>query len=160
MLRAFLAALCLWFGLDASAFAQEPPSEQRLALAREVMMLSGGESAFSDMIVQMRPMIIQDMRNRGVPEDAAERVYLIMVEEFGREVPRFLELGTIAYANAFDDQQLTDIAAFLRTPSGRAMVENQAEISGAMMQAGMIIGQEIAPRITERMRQSPPAHTP
>jgi hypothetical protein len=112
------------------------------------------------MIVQMRPMIVQDMRSRGLPQETAEQVYLLMVEEFGREGPRLMELGAIAYANAFSDQELIDLAAFLRTPSGQAMIENQAEIAGAMMQAGMIVGAEIAPRIAERLRQQPAPHTP
>jgi len=160
VLKAFIAAICLWVGLSATAFAQEPPSEERLALAREVMVLSGGETAYTDMMVQMRPLIIQDMRSRGMSPDMAERAYVVMSEEFARESPRFMELGALAYANAFTDQELRDMAAFLRTPSGQAMIRNQAEVAGAMMRAGAIIGQEIAPRVAERMRGYQPPHTP
>lgn len=160
MLKAIAAAACIWLACGASALAQEAPSEARLALAREVMVLSGGENTFNQMMVQMRPMIVQDMRTRGVSQEAAERFYEVMVEEFALEAPRFMELGAIAYANAFTDQELIDIAAFLRTPSGRAMMERQPEVAGAMMRAGAIIGAEITPRIAERMRQLPPPHTP
>lgn len=159
MLKACLTALVVWFGLNAAAFAQAPP-ESRMVLAREVMMLSGGEQAFNDMVEQIRPMMIQDMRAAGATEEAAQHVYSLMVEEFAREAPRFVELGAIAYANAFTDQELVDIAAFLRTPAGRSMVENQAEIAGAMMQAGTILGQEVAMRVLERTRQAPVPHTP
>jgi hypothetical protein len=131
-----------------------------MVLAREVMMLSGGESAFNDMVVQIRPIIIQDMRTNGASQETAERVYALMVEEFAREAPRFVEAGAIVYANAFTDQELRDIAVFLRTPAGQSMIENQAEIAGAMMQAGMIIGQEVALRVIERARQTPAPYTP
>lgn len=160
MLRTCLLALCLWVGLGASALAQEAPSEARMALAREVMTLSGGEGAFNGMIEQMRPVIVEDMRGRGASQELADHVYALMVEEFRREAPRFAELGAIAYAGAFTDQELIDIAAFLRTPSGRQMIAKQPEIAGAMMRAGMIIGQEVAARVIERARQTPAPNTP
>lgn len=71
-----------------------------------------------------------------------------------------LELGAIAYANKFTDQELIDLAAFLRTPSGRAWAENQNEIAAAMMQAGMLVGQEVAARVLERVHRQPAPHTP
>lgn len=160
MLRICLSALCLWFGLGASAMAQERPSEERLVLAREVVTLSGGESAFRDMMDQMRPMMLQDMRASGMSEQNAIHIVDMFVEEFAIEVPRLMELGALAYANAFTDQELRDLATFLRTPSGQAMIENQAEIAGAMMRAGMLVGQEVGARVVERARQNPPPHTP
>ena len=160
MLRICLSALCLWFGLGVGAMAQERPSEERLTLAREVMVLSGGERAFRDMMDQMRPMMLQDMRASGVSEQNADHIIDMFVEEFGAEAPRLIELGALAYADAFTDQELRDMAAFLRTPSGQAMIEHQAEIAGAMMRAGMLVGQEVGARVVERARQSPPPHTP
>lgn len=161
MLRACLSVLCLWMGLSVSALAQEaPPPPERVALAREVMVLSGGEQGFLDMMEQMRPMMLQNMRTQGVSEEIANRVTELFVQEFRQEAPRMLELGAIAYANKFTDQELIDLAAFLRTPSGRAWAENQNEIAAAMMQAGMLVGQEVAARVLERVRRQPAPHTP
>ena len=160
MLRIFLSALCLWFGLVVSVMAQERPSEERLALAREVMLLSGGEDAFREMAEQMRPMMLQDMRGRGLSEQTAAQFVDMFVQEFSGEAPRLLELGALAYADAFSDQELRDLATFLRTPSGQAMVEHQTEITTAMMRAGMLVGEEVVARVVERARQNPPPHTP
>jgi hypothetical protein len=160
MLKIWLSVLCVWFGLACAAFAQERPSEERMALAREVLVLSGGEASFTGMIDQMRPLMLQDLRARGVSEEMAQRIINLTTEEYAREAPRFVELGAIAYANAFTDQELRDIADFLRTPSGRSMSAHQTEIAGAMMQAGAIIGQEVGLRVMERVRTQPAPDTP
>lgn len=160
MLKIWVSALCVWLALAGAGFAQERPSEERLALAREVIVLSGGEAMFTDMLAQMRPMMLQDFQSRGVGEEVANRFIEVFTEEFAREAPRFVELSAMAYANAYNDQELRDIAAFLRMPSGRAWVQRQSEISGAMMRAGMIIGEEVAARALERVAQTPPPHTP
>jgi len=160
MLKTFLSVLCVWLGLTAAAFAQDRSSPERLALARDVMLLSGGEAAFTGMMDQLRPVMLQDFRSRGVSEQTANHLIDFMMQEFAVEAPRFVELGAIAYADAFTEDELRAIADFLRTPAGRSMIEHQAEIAGAMAQAGMVIGEEIAARMIERMRQSPPPHTP
>jgi hypothetical protein len=108
----------------------------------------------------MRPMMLRDMRAQGVSEQTAQHFIDMFVEEFAQEAPQFVELGAIAYANTFSDQELRDIAVFLDSPTGRAMVEHQAEIAGAMMQAGIVIGDEVATRVLERSRASPPPDHP
>jgi hypothetical protein len=160
MLKICLSVLCLWIGLGVSAMAQERPPEDHVALAREVMRLSGGEEAITGMMDAMRPIMLQDMRSSGVSEENAGRIVEMFVQEFALEAPRLAELGAIAYANAFTDQELRDIAAFLRTPAGEAMIEHQTEIASAMMRAGMLVGQEVAVRVIERARQTPPPLTP
>lgn len=160
MLKTWVCAAFVWMGLGSVAFAQDTPSPERLALARDVMMASGGEQLFNDMFEQMRPLMAQDMRSRGVSTELAQRIITMTADEYRREAPRFVELGAIAYAGKFSEQELRDIAAFYRSPAGRALIENQAEIAGAMMQAGVIIGQEIALRIQERLRTTPAPNTP
>ncbi len=160
MVRAWLGAALAWAAMSVTAFAQEPPPEARLALAREVMVLAGGESAFTGMIDAMRPMIMQDMRARGLSEEMSQRTWRIMVEEFAKEAPQFVELGAIAYANAFTDEELRALAEFFRTPAGRAMVAHQTEIASAMARAGGIIGGEVGARVAARLAEEPRLETP
>jgi hypothetical protein len=40
------------------------------------------------------------------------------------------------------------------------MIEHQTEIAGAMMRAGMLVGEEVAARVMERARHTPPPQTP
>ena len=87
------------------------------------------------------------------------RFVTMFIEEFRQEAPEFIELGAIAYANAFTDEELRGIAAFLRTPAGHAMVEHQGEIAAAMARAGAVIGEQAAARVAARMQVSPP-HQP
>lgn len=160
MLRTLLSALVVWAGMSFSAFAQDRPSEERLALAREVMVLSGGEAIFTQMIDSMQPMLTADLRRRGLSAEVTERTWRLMREEFVLEAPQFVELGAIAYANTFTDEELQGLAAFLRSPPGRAMVEHQAEIATSMMQAGAIVGEEVAARVARRLADERPQHQP
>ena len=132
MLKTLFGAILAWVMMSVGALAQQPQSPERLALAREVMMLSGGEAAFTGVMETMRPMMIQDLRQRGLTEDVAQRFVTMFIEEFMKDAPEFIELGAIAYANAFTDEELRGIATFLRTPAGRAMVDRQTEIAAAM----------------------------
>lgn len=159
MLRSLLGAILAWATMSAGAFAQQTHSSERLALAREVMLLSGGEAAFTGTMEAMRPIMIQDLRQRGVSEDVAQRFVAAFIEEFRKEAPQFMELGAIAYASAFTDEELRAMADFLRTPAGRAMVERQADIAGAMARAGVLIGEEVGARVAARMNAAQP-HRP
>lgn len=159
MVRAWFGAAMAWLAMSGAALAQAP-SEERMVIAREVMLLAGGESAFTGMIDAMRPMIMQDMRNRGVSESMTQRAWQIMVEEFAKEAPQFVELGAIAYAGAFTDEELRAIAEFYRTPAGRAMVDHQTEIAGAMARAGGIIGAEVGARVSARLMDEPQRDSP
>lgn len=159
MLKTLLGAILAWAMMSGGALAQQPPSPERLALAREVVMLSGGEAAFTGIMETMRPMMMQDLRQRGMSEDMAQRFVTMFIEEFMRDAPEFIELGAIAYANAFTDEELRGMATFLRTPAGRAMVARQAEIAAAMARAGAVLGEQAAARVAARM-QVPPPHQP
>ena len=156
MLKIWVSALCVWLGLAGAGSRRSGHRRTALALAREVIVLSGGEAMFTDMLAQMRPMMLQDFQSRGVGEEVANRFIEVFTEEFAREAPRFVELSAMAYANAYNDQELRDIAAFCVCRPGRAWVQRQSEISGAMMRAGMIIGEEVAARALERVAQTPP----
>ena len=159
MLKSLFGAILAWVMMSVGALAQQPQSPERLALAREVMMLSGGEAAFTGVMETMRPMMIQDLRQRGLTEDVAQRFVTMFIEEFMKDAPEFIELGAIAYANAFTDEELRGIATFLRTPAGRAMVDRQTEIAAAMARAGAVLGEQAAARVAARM-QVPSPHQP
>ena len=87
MMKAWFGAALVWAAMSVSALAQAPPPEERLALAREVMVLAGGEASFTGMIDAMRPLTEQQLRGHGMSEAAVQRAWAIMVEEFAREAP-------------------------------------------------------------------------
>ena len=160
MIKVWFGAALAWAAMSVGALAQAPPSEERLALAREVMVLAGGEASFTGMINAMRPLTEQQLRSHGLSEEAVQRAWAIMVEEFVKEAPQFVELGAIAYANAFTDEELRGMAEFFRSPAGRAMVAHQTEIATAMAHAGMIIGRDVGLRVAARLEDEPERHAP
>jgi len=160
MLKSWI--VCVAFALSfavGEARAQTPP-EENLAVAREVVVLTGGETAMRSMMDAMRPLMLQDLRSRGLAQDVAERYVALFLEEFEKEFPRVMELSAIAYAGAFSLRELEDIRSFFRTDSGRAMAERTPRLTSAMTQVGAMIAEEIAPRVAARMSSEPPPAGP
>lgn len=164
MMRSFLFCAAFALVCSGAAHAQNPleersqaPSEEALVIAREVVLLTGGESAMQDMVESVRPMMLADLTGRGMSPERAERYLTIFIQEFQSEFPRIIELAAIAYAGAFSIQQLEEIRAFYQTETGQAVVERTPELTMAMMRAGMLIAEEITPRVIERFTDEPPA---
>jgi hypothetical protein len=160
MVRAWI--VCAVFALalfNATARAQTP-SEESLVVAREVVVLAGGEAAAHAMMETMRPMMLADLRSRGVPQDFAERYVVLFIEEFRVEMPRLNELSAIAYAGAFTLEQLREMRAFFGSETGRALAAHAPELTAAMTRAGALIAEDIAPRVIARMESEPPAADP
>lgn len=150
MLRALIACVAFTVALAGAEARAQAPTEAQLAVAREVVTLSGGEASLQDMMDTMRPMMRTDLMSRGMSGEQADRYVGLFIEEFRQEVPRILELAAVAYANAFTQQQLVEIRAFYQTETGRVLAAKLPELSGAMARAGALIGEEIAPRALER----------
>jgi hypothetical protein len=142
-----LAACLLWPG---AARAQTPP-EARMAIAREIVELSGGTDTMLAMMDTMAPAMQADMRSRGVPEEFAARFTRLFIEEFRAELPRIVELTAIAYAGAFSEAELADMRDFWGSSSGQALRQRSPELTRAMTQAGMLIGAEASARVAARI---------
>jgi len=154
-LRAFLISLVAFAGVfvagEARAQEQSAYSEAHLALAREVVLSLGSEALLVDMMNQMAPTMADQIIAGGADRQTAERFVAIFLQEFAVEVPRIIELTSIAYAGAFNEQQLRDIKAFYETSTGQALVMNMGEMTAAMTQAGMLIGEQVAQRSVQRI---------
>jgi hypothetical protein len=147
--RIWFGAVCAWAALSGAAAAQH--SERELALAREILVLSRSVETMNAMMDTMAPGITADFRSRGVSERDAARMTELFLEEFAAEHDGIIELTAIAYAESFNEEQLTDIRDFLASPSGRAMSAAQPELSAALARAGMVIGEEAGVRAAQRL---------
>ena len=114
--------------------------------------------------MKMVPQIVEMLMPMMVPgnEAHADELRTILSEEFaGIFVEHKADMARAtrdAFARHLTDQELRDVTAFYRTPTGQHLVELQAIITSESMRDGQEIGRRAAmdamPRIIERMRKA------
>lgn len=151
-MKAWVAAgLALFFLFTPRAAAQ--PTDTRLALAREVIELSGGLDSMGQMLNAMQPQMLADLRQRGVSDEDAALFISYFIEEFRQDGPQMIELMARTYADRFSEADLESMRAFWASHAGQALREATPELAAAMMGVGMQLGQEAGLRAAERMTE-------
>jgi len=137
--------------------ASIPQTPEHLALADalvEVAQISQSQMKMVPQVVEMlMPMMVRGN------EAHAEEVRTILREEFVSiftlHQKDFARASRDAFARHLSDQELRDLTAFYRTPTGQHLIEVQPIIMAESMNAGQDIGRRAAidamPRIIERM---------
>ena len=153
-MRMLILAAAAAVGLfSVEARAQTPaPSPEQLALAREVVAVSGAEDMMNDMLEAMAPQMADQIVAGGASREFAARFVEIFREEFARDAPRVTELISLAYAGAFTEAQLRDLHAFYLSPTGQALIAKMPALTAAMTQVGVRIGEDVAHRSIARLR--------
>jgi uncharacterized protein len=135
--------------------AQTPPatpSPEALAAARELISVIKPADQFKAVL----PALIQSMKSalvQGRPE--LEKQYDAMMPAFYESAQkRFNELtDSIAtiYASNFTADELRDIIAFYRTPTGQTLLARQATIAQQTLMMGQQFGRSVARDVQQRM---------
>jgi len=150
-LRGAFAAVAVAVAMWGQASAQET---DRVALARELLALMQVEETISELFDTMSPMmaasVAQEMRLT-----ASERARLgeILAEEFRGAGPEILREVSNVYAQRLTEQELCEIIAFLRSPSGQALLRGQAEAETELERVGQVIGMRVALQALTRFNQ-------
>ncbi len=155
-----LASACL----PAMAMAQTapPPSAHQLELAKRVMNDVGGEKMVDQIMNAMMGSMTAQMAN-GQSKDIQEKNRTVIVPALqatmSRVMPKLMDLVTVSYAQTFSEQELTDIDAFYRSPSGQSMIAKMPQMMTSTMQAmGPIqieIRQDFAQEVCQRTTCTP-----
>ncbi|HEV3051761.1 MAG TPA: DUF2059 domain-containing protein [Longimicrobium sp.] len=138
LMLAIAALLCA-----APAAAQGEPTPAEMAAARDLLQASNTRENF------VRGMEI-GMEQGGMGEltPAVRKALRDFMEEHFRYEEMEPEFAR-AYADAFTEQELRDLAAFYRTPLGRRVVETQPEIMGATQRIAMERMQNLMPQLMQ-----------
>jgi hypothetical protein len=106
-----------------------PVTPQKLVLAQQLVDAAKllRTTTFA-MNVVMRPFIQQINAGQGSPELKAYTVDLIK-SELDTLQQKMAPIFAETYARTFDEQQLTDILAFYRSPTGQRLIEKQPELA-------------------------------
>lgn len=128
--------------------------DARMALAREVVSLSGAGDLARRMLGQSKPFFLAQVRSTGaLSEVDAERLWTLFVEEYDGRMPDFLDNIARTYADVLSEAQLADWRVFLGTETGRALAAHQLEFAIAGQQAGAAIGAAAEMRARQRLQE-------
>ena len=133
---AAVAALTL---CSSAASAQDVAVNHRVELSRQIIEAEGGASNMASMIegtansiitalIQKNPNAITDAQKTALQETMRDTAAFV--------APQLVDEAARIYATNFTEQQLTDMLAFYRSPTGQALAAKLPEIgreSGAMM---------------------------
>jgi hypothetical protein len=130
------------------------PSAQQIELAHRVMADIGGEKMIDQLMNGMTASMIEQM-SKGQPKDVQDAFRTILTPSvqatMTRIMPKMIQVMDNAYAENFTEQELTDIDAFYRSPSGRAMIAKMPQVATSTMQAAAPLQVEIRRDLAEEV---------
>lgn len=147
-LKTALAAAVLAVGLALPAAADEA---ERMALARDVMELSGTTGQLQEMFGSLAPlMTAQIQQSSGFSQAESERLGAMMIEEFQRAAPEFIEILARDYAGHFTEAELVEMRAFFASPLGARVRDYQTGVGARVSEEAQRLGIEVAARTLQR----------
>jgi hypothetical protein len=147
------AVLALSMVCASQATLAQTPTPAALATAKELMTVTGATSLFNPLIagVVEQAKILYLQQNPGLAKDLNE----ITAQMRNDLTPRFSELSDeIArlYATDFTEQELKDILAFYKTPSGQKLLKQQPNVVDNSMRFAQSWANNLSDEVIAKMR--------
>ncbi|WP_430911090.1 DUF2059 domain-containing protein [Methylobacterium sp. sgz302541] len=127
-------------------------SANHLALAKEVMLGSGLARSFDSILPTFDQQIRQQAVTRPELTDDLDAVLKGLQPEMELQKQRMIDTAARIYANQLSEAELSDIAAFFRSPSGKRYVATQPQVLDQMVQAMQTWTQEVSEYAMVRVR--------
>ncbi|MGI3901006.1 MAG: DUF2059 domain-containing protein [Janthinobacterium lividum] len=150
----WIAAILVALSLTAAAPAALADDASRLQLARQVVEVAhAGENMRAVM-----PVMVQQMRTLIGQQGAASEAQIgkfvqRFQDRFNQEIPSFVDLVAKVYAREFSDEDLSNLLAFYRTPTGQHLLGKQQEIAKGMLAVGQDWGKTVAQEVLAEMQK-------
>jgi hypothetical protein len=133
---------------------QQQPSTASLLVAKQLVTVTGATALFNPLIAgvveEAKNLYLQ--QNPGLAKDLNE-----IANKMRKDLqPRLSELtNEIArlYATHFTEQELKDILAFYRSPSGKKMLAQQPNVVDASMKFAQGWANKLSEQVTAKMRE-------
>src|SRR5215470_2736587 len=121
--------LALVLAAAASPALAQQPSANAIALAKEIIVIKGGDKIYAPLISQTidraRVLLVQSNPTLSV---ALNEVAAKLRAELAPRVTELVNEGARIYASKFSDQELKDALAFYKSPLGRKIIEQEPVI--------------------------------
>lgn len=119
----------------------------RLAQAKEIIVLAhttdNMRKLFPTFLSQMKPMLMR----QGADEKTAVEFSKRFAERLDKDLDKFVDLAAQVYAREFSEEDLANLIAFYKSPTGQKMVEKQPVIAQFMATVGMRWGQQVGSEV-------------
>lgn len=144
--------------LGAAAQAQNPPAAQpafsanHLALAREVILISGITRSFDAIIPAFGEQIKKNAVTRPELSNDLDATLKSLEPEMQLQKNRMVEIAAKLYAQRLSEAEMKEVVAFFRSPAGKRYVETQPQILDEMVGAMQDWTQEVSEYIMVRVR--------
>jgi uncharacterized protein len=130
--------------LRAQAPSDAPPPAENLAAARELVAVMKATDQFKVLL----PSIFQALKQaivQGRPEVAKDYDAIVPIVTAGamKRLDAFAEVLATVYARNFSVDELHDLIAFYKTPTGQKLIARQPVIAHESLIAGQQFGQEL-----------------
>ena len=148
-----IAAMLALTLLMAAPSAAQSPSAESMAAARELV----STMRLSDQLKALMPMIMNSMKAAMLagrsPEFVRDFEAFVpkLMAEFDNRTGEFTGVLATVYAANFTAQELRDMTAFYRTPTGQKMLERLPTVMQQSMQLGQTYGKKIGDEVMQRM---------
>lgn len=123
-----------------------------LALAREVMLSSGIARSFDSIIPSFAEQIRKQAVTRPEIQKDLDDVLAKLQPEMELQKQRMIDIAARTYASKLTEAELSDIAAFFRSPAGKRYVETQPVLLDEMVHAMQGWTEEVSEYIMIRVR--------
>jgi hypothetical protein len=135
------------------ALAQQQPTPAALATGKEIVALTGATTLFNPLIAgvieQAKLLFLQ--QNPGLAKDLNDVAAKLRADL----APRFDEINTEVarlYATHFTEQELKDILAFYKTPTGTKMLSEQPKLVDDSLRFAQNWANKLSEEVVSMMR--------
>lgn len=151
-------AVMLAFGslslLAAPASAQQQPTPQAIASARELLALKRGDAVFSPIIVG----VVETVKNMFLPTNPQlgkelTEVSLQLRKEYEGKQSELLDEVAKVYAERFTEPELKTLITFYKSPAGQKMVKEEPGIIDETLRRAQTWGDALSSQVMDRFRE-------
>jgi hypothetical protein len=154
-IHVWIRVACLTLVLLAanSACAQSPaPSPEAMAAARELLVTMRAADNFKAIMPaimsSLKPAIVQ---NRPQVERDYDALVPVLLEGMDARLNEMIDQVAALYARTFTTEELREVVAFYRGPTGQKFVQRMPLIMQESMLIGQRFGQSVSTEIRDRM---------
>ena len=143
--------VALFLAAPAAAQSLDPEAEKAARELMTTMKLADQFSAMLPMVFKaMKPAIVQ---NRPDVERDFDALLPVLQQKMTARVGELMEAVVVIYAGNFSAQELHDLTAFYKTPTGQKFLQKAPVITQQTIAAGQIFGRTAAADAQKQMME-------
>jgi len=139
-------------GAWARGGSQQQIDPVKLALARQIFELSGGEQTVKAQVHRIFEMLKPDAEkpDPGSDEAITNEIFDELEKDMDGIAPRPIEVNVKIYAEDFTEKELRDLLAFFQTESGQAFIKKSPAVRAQASNESMPLILNLLPQVAQK----------